>query len=108
MNVKPDNRIIYFRETPTKLIGGQVALVHGNPPQKVGGGPNQKQIAISNPATANSIYVYEDPGRGIIQEIFPRTSWTFVTSGDIYIASSGTGDFTCYFAKSVYTNDLPG
>jgi len=98
--------VIFFREAPTRLLGGTVYLIHGADPLKVAGGPNQKQVAISNPATANSIYVYDRIGGTIIQEIFPRQSWTLVTSGDVFIASSGSGDFGAYIAKTVYTGDV--
>jgi len=107
MKVEPTPQIIFFREAPTKVVGGTIALIHGADPVVVSGGPNQKQVAISNPATANSIYVYDGPGRTIMQEIFPRQSWTLLTSAAVYIASSGTGDFNAYIARTIYTNEIP-
>lgn len=108
MNVEPTPQIIFVREAPTKLEGQEFTIrTAAAVPEltRVAGGPNQKQVAISNSDGTFSVFVYAKVGGPIIQKIFPETSWTLLTSADIYIAGGGT--LVCYVARTIYVNDLP-
>lgn len=107
MKVQPTQQIIFFRECPTKVVGNKVQVPASTGEAiAISGGPNQKQIAISNGQTVAVINIYELEGGPIIAKVFPGTSWTLVTSGVIFVKASGV-TFEAYVAKTIYTNELP-
>lgn len=98
-------QVIIVKDAPTKLVGSTIYLTNENQPVLLAGGQppyHRKQIAISNPYDNAFVYVYAQFGGPIIQAIFPRTTWTFFASDDLYIAPSNTANFNVYIAQTFY------